>query len=699
MCICGLVLSVAPQRICSQILCGTDLVMKRLGEKRPDLQEKALDLEEKIRRTQAPLTKTTRFVPVVFHVMHKYGPENVSREQILDALEIVNRDFRRLNADTSATRTLFKPHAADFNIEFRLATNDPDGNCTDGITRHFFPYSYGADDNCKDPYMGGYAPWDQTRYLNIWVVGSIYLEGSGFGQVAGYAYYPTWGIDNGYFGVVIAHRYLGSIGTASGQDGRVLTHELGHIFGLAHTFDNGCGTDCQNSGDNVCDTPPSSAPTYGCNFNQNTCTNDALPGSPFPTNMPDQIENYMSYDACQNMFSLGQKQRAYDILSQVPDWNSLSSLTNLSATGVSNPSSPYNCNLNVDFRASRTTLCVGDSAQLFDLSWNGLASGRTWHITGPVSYVSTGEAPYITFTAPGLYTVKLTCTNNAGSFEVEKPFYIRVVEPAAAASSFAEDFETLPFDGGHWQKGGDPLDVGWQHNASVGYNSSASIFINKSNDAFAGEVWAMSPPINLTGMESPRLAFDLAYARRTWSDNTLLIVQLSRDCGRTWNIYYAKAGENLATVPGILNNFTPQPWEWRRESFKIPNSFLTNERMLVRFLVRTDGNHNPLYIDNLNVEKNASAPEEIPASASLKLWPVPAGEQVTLSGQLPPNTGARTFEIVDLSGRNVLIGTVIPDNEGVLNQTINIQGLSEGVYFFRILHSKSPWHTKFIVKR
>jgi PKD repeat protein len=687
-----------PQKSMSQYLCGTDLVMQRLREKRPELYEKANEIEESIRRTDAPFSKSVRLVPVVFHVMHKYGPENVSREQILDALDILNKDFRRLNADTSATRSLFKPFATDMNIEFRLATRDPDGNCTDGITRHFFPYTFKADDNCKDPQLGGYAPWDQTRYLNIWVVGSIDLGSSGFGQVAGYAYYPTWGINNGYFGVVIGHRYLGSIGTALGQDGRVLTHELGHIFGLAHTFDDGCGTDCQNSGDMVCDTPPSSVPTYGCNFYQNTCTNDALPGSPFITNMPDQIENYMSYDACQNMFTVGQKQRAYDILAQVPEWNGLSLPANLISTGITTPSSPYDCNINIDFRASRTTLCTGDSLQLFDLSWNGLVTSRVWHITGPVSYVTTGESPFITFTEPGLYNVKLSCTNNAGTFEAEKVAYIRVLATPPATSTFAEDFESYPFNDGRWQLGGDPVDAGWQHTTSVGYNSTSSLFINKSASGLPGEYWVVSPPINLSGMESPRLAFDVAYARRNWSDNTRLIVQLSRDCGRTWGIYFVKAGENLATVPGIVANFTPQPWEWRRESFKIPASLLNNERMLVRFLVRTEGNHNPLYIDNVNVEKNASLTSGEYSETTLHIWPVPARELLYLSGTVSPNSRPIHFEIVDLYGRSLQQGLVKPDQDGRIAQPIPIHGLASGMYILIMRQNNSVWYKEFLVQ-
>ncbi|MCX7649582.1 MAG: M43 family zinc metalloprotease [Flavobacteriales bacterium] len=664
----------------SQTPCATDFVMHKLGTARPDLQEKAQELEEKILKEKAALSKNVRFVPVVFHVMHKYGPENISRQQILDAMEILNKDFRRLNADTQATRAIFKPFAADMNIEFRLATKDPDGNCTDGITRHFYPGTYGHSDECKDPSMGGYAPWDQTRYLNVWVVGSIYLDG--FGEAAGYAYYPTWGIDNGYFGVVMAHRYLGNTGTATGGDGRTLTHEMGHIFGLAHTFDEGCGTTCQNSGDYVCDTPPSAAPTYGCNLNQSTCTNDALPGSPFTTNMPDQVENYMSYDACQNMFTLGQKQRAYDILGQVPEWNNLSSAANLAATGVTNPSSPFNCPLNVDFMAARTTLCVGDSVQFFDLSWNGQATSRTWQITGPVSMVSTAESPFITFTQAGLYSVKLICTNNAGSFETQKTQYIRVLETPSSSLSYSEDFETNPFIFGRWQAGGDPINQGWQYFPQAGNPTGASIFLDALQMPFPGDYWVMSPAIHISSMDSPRLAFDVAYARYSFSDNTRLVVQLSKDCGRSWGIYYVKSGESLATVPTVgIQNFIPQPWDWRRESIKIPPSFLEQERLLVRFLVKSDGYSNRIFIDNVNIEKNAGAASFSPEDNPLKVWPVPAENHIYVEGFLGPGSKTLSYCLYSSSGKILSQGAWPTEAGGRVAAFLNISELPNGVYF------------------
>ena len=78
---------------------------------------------------------TVRVIPVVFHVVHEYGSENISKAQIEDAIRILNEDYARKNPDTTKTRSLFKARSVSCDVEFRLAKIDPNGNCTEGIVR------------------------------------------------------------------------------------------------------------------------------------------------------------------------------------------------------------------------------------------------------------------------------------------------------------------------------------------------------------------------------------------------------------------------------------------------------------------------------------------------------------------------------------------------------------------------------------
>ena len=112
--------------------CGTDeynhnLVKDKLseGQNYAEYLESIYDIKYD-ESVDLKTKKATRTIPVVFHVIHAYGDENISKAQIEDQLRVVNEDFQRQNADASNTRDFFKSRAANFNIEFKLARIAPD---------------------------------------------------------------------------------------------------------------------------------------------------------------------------------------------------------------------------------------------------------------------------------------------------------------------------------------------------------------------------------------------------------------------------------------------------------------------------------------------------------------------------------------------------------------------------------------------
>ncbi|HAT47740.1 MAG TPA: hypothetical protein DCS71_02340, partial [Flavobacteriales bacterium] len=119
-------------------------------------------------------------IPVVFHILYNTAAENISEAQIMSQLDILNEDFRRLNADQDDVW----PQAADSQIEFCLASRDPQGNPTDGILRVSTNVSsFGANDAMKFSSQGGSDAWPASDYMNFWVcdLGSNLL---------GYAQFP-----------------------------------------------------------------------------------------------------------------------------------------------------------------------------------------------------------------------------------------------------------------------------------------------------------------------------------------------------------------------------------------------------------------------------------------------------------------------------------------------------------------------------
>lgn len=234
-------------------------------------------------------------IPVVVHVVHKTAAENISRAQIDSQIAILNADFRMKNADVADVPAAFLPLVADSRIEFVLASTDPDGNPTDGVTRtETSENAFDTDDRIKFDATGGKDAWDTAEYLNIWV-------GNLAGGLLGYAQFP--GGPAATDGVVCRSTAFGDTGTAEPpfDKGRTATHEVGHWLNLRHIWgDDGGG--CTGS-DLVADTPNQGGPNSGKPVFPSLSCNNGPNG--------DMFMNYMDYvdDEAMVMFTAGQVMR------------------------------------------------------------------------------------------------------------------------------------------------------------------------------------------------------------------------------------------------------------------------------------------------------------------------------------------------------------------------------------------------------
>jgi hypothetical protein len=283
-----------------QRVCYTDQVHERLLKEHPEMAERMAEIERQTQRyvasfNQATASTTVITIPVVVHVIYSNSNENISDAQIQSQIDVLNEDFRRLNADRVNTPAEFAPYAADVEIQFVLASTAPNGNPTNGITRKYSSRTqWGTNDDMKFSSRGGVDAWPTNKYLNIWVCNIG-------GGILGYAQFP--GGPAATDGVVISPQYFGRTGyvQAPFNKGRTATHEVGHWLNLRHIWGDGnCSVD-----DFVSDTPVAGAPNYGCpTYPSKSCQNNGGWTS-------DQFMNYMDYvdDACMNMFSAGQKAR------------------------------------------------------------------------------------------------------------------------------------------------------------------------------------------------------------------------------------------------------------------------------------------------------------------------------------------------------------------------------------------------------
>ena len=231
---------------------------------------------------------TGHTIPVVFHVVHDNGPENVPDSILQLAVDQVNLRYQN-------TEPYADPTGHVVPVTLCLAGTDPFGGPTTGVTRHSSAHTT-TSMAAWEP-LKGIARWDPYRYLNVWVVRSITDQ-----NVDGYSSFPA-DAGTAWDGVVIEAQYL--------VNNYLLTHELGHYLGLYHTFQGYCWNyNCELDGDHVCDTPPDDSNWFTCmELRCNSETQDTSGLSPFTGDVPE-LPNYMDYSGCTSRsFSQGQVDR------------------------------------------------------------------------------------------------------------------------------------------------------------------------------------------------------------------------------------------------------------------------------------------------------------------------------------------------------------------------------------------------------
>ena len=298
--------------------CGYDHYVHYLDQAYPGFRAAADRVLERSAGSALEKDLEVYTIPVVVHIVWKDAEENLSDDLIQGVIDVLNEDFRRLNADADQVRPAFADVVGDPFIEFELA--GVERVQTDALFELNL-FAGELPDNVKQSAEGGSDAWNTDQFLNIWV---CKIEG---GSLLGYAYPPA-GLDHWpaganapspeLDGVVIHHEVFRRTGTYTTQGflgledvtvpvrGRTITHEVGHYLGLRHIWGDGLLSilgipDC-NADDGVSDTPNQGASSqFACDPEQNSCTEEGV-------DLPDMFENYMDYAAedCLNSFTAGQ---------------------------------------------------------------------------------------------------------------------------------------------------------------------------------------------------------------------------------------------------------------------------------------------------------------------------------------------------------------------------------------------------------
>lgn len=717
--------------------CGTDEHLHQMMQSNPALQLEKVKFESNMReamknynpanyRTESGLKKKSApkyIIPVVVHVFHANGNENISDAQINAEIAFLNRSFRNLDPDSTFRRKGefvtpagdtnyfdYKNLAADAEIEFRLAKKDPQGNCTNGIVRVYTPLTNKGNDDLKKTSV-----WDTKKYFNMWVVRTI-NKGNTIG-IAGYAQFP-FGPGGGAStdGIMVMSSYFGT-------NDETVTHEVGHWLGLYHPFQistDSCGLD----GDGVMDTPPTYFNPTTAEPLRNRCNNKSFNTcSSEKPDLPDMQENYMDYftgSCASNMFTLEQKARMHTVLNniRIPLW----SPANLIATGVDG-STTTPCPPVAAFNSQARTICAGGKAQFIDFSYGGPITTYEWEFEGGDPNKFTGKnPPLITYNTAGTYDVTLKVTGPNGTSTSVLKDYVTV---QADKSSLPAGYYTAD-----WWYQNNFEEQGWQfeyenpfnqfRRYGISYNQNVSMLyprdpfnINKSVGSVSSLV---SPSFDFSNASNPYFRFNYAYAQGTLSANLgggntkdELKVLTSVDCGKTWisRVTYSDGGTNgISTIgtgaAGALANsidFIPADQsKWKTVTIsgaQIPKT--NNVRFKIEF--KYQGGNN-FYLDNVHTGLTTGLNNENLADAiGFSVQPNPFNVNTQLQYELRQAEEV-SIQVMDILGKDK--GVVFSGIQQAGTQSVeiskNAMQLTTGIYLVQVKIGQNSFTQKIIVE-
>ena len=621
-------------------------------------------------------------IPVVFHVIHKFGTENISREQILDGLRILNETFRKTREDTADIHADFKPIHADTEIEFALATKDPEGVCHSGINRIASDLTNSGDHRVKE-----LIHWNPAMYLNVYITSNA----------AGLAGHCVWPADADtipeWDGIVIANNYVGTIGTSTLTQSVAFAHECGHYLNLHHIWGGnnvpnfyylpvGQPTNCDE--DDLVDDTPNTIGWSSCNLNAASCGN-----------VRDNVQNAMDYSYCNIMFTEGQKTRMRACLnSPIANRNNLWTPSNLVATGVM----PSEGLCAADFEGDYRLICNpnGGEVMFTNTSYHGEIDSVYWEFPGGDSPFSAIESAVVVYNQAGNFDVSLTVYSNGSSQQITKENYIKVLPDSSWSYPFSDSFEDNPLaTDSQWYESVVSDDSFWVENQLAASDGNHSLLVDnwEVNRLTVNELYG--PAINLSGASQMKLAFKYAYAASDMAaTGSKLQIQVSRNCETSWSTRLSLTGAGLETAAPQTTPFLPIETQWKQEVVNVPSTYL-EDGFRFRFVFTSNGN-NRLFLDDINIDLTASIEDSWLAASDISIYPNPTSELLNVNFTLSEPSDIE-FSIVDVIGKVLISAPNKSFASGINTYQFDLKVLESGVYFLRLESGRNQSTKRFII--
>jgi len=639
---------------------------------------------------------TTIVIPVVFHIIHQYGPENIPNQTVYATMALLNREYNKLNPGINNVVNPFKPLIANVNIEFRLATKDPKGNCTNGIIRYAdSEMSYCKSLECNKQMKSKYT-WPRDNYMNCFVVGSI--QTSGGGTVQGFSHFPfaPYSSADSIDGNAMIYSILPlDLDDPGGRNTSVTSHEVGHWLGLYHTWgktDNVALAENCNDDDEVGDTPNCTGLQSVCDLDANTC------GAGTPGDTIDNAQNYMDYSHCYAMFTLGQAARMRGVLQNIPHRQSVCSGSNLIATGAdytTPPSTVCKADFMPNIDLDKFDICPGQLISFSDISFHNIKQ-RKWTFEGGNPAISFDSVPSVTYSTPGKYSVTLEVSDGVNTEVVSRQKIVTVVDPDALGNNYSEGFETIDLNATTDLEVSNPnQDETFQITDQVGYSGERCVMIKNIGVPNSRSDELISNTLNLSGQSGVTLEFKYAFTGKPGISNSdQLSVLVSSNCGWSWTSRKILKGSALKTAPDRETAFYPgNQTEWKTATINLNTYNKPNVRFKIEWI---SGGGNNLFLDDINLSSSNAISEIVLLQSTTELYPNPSNGEVRLQFE-SSSTNQAMIKVMTLAGGIVYQKNNLYAQPGLNDLDLNLRHLSPGMYLVSLSVGENTVNQKLLI--
>jgi len=343
----------------------------------------------------------------------------------------------------------------------------------------------------------------------------------------------------------------------------------------------------------------------------------------------------------------------------------------------------------------RTINCLDDTIRFVDHSAVRLSSATwLWTFSGGTPNSSTLEDPVVVYNGPGTYDVTLIVTDAFGSSTqtiTDFITYTDSVSPITNAISYVQDFESGTYPPAGWTR--PDWSFGWNSiELDTGINClpTTAVYVNHYWINLRGEeVYLITNKVKLGGGVSAQnwLTYDYAYCGFSgYADG--LRIEISTDCGATWDSIYGASGTTLQTTGYVNSPWYPSCGTWATDSLDLTAHGYNGDTIMLRFVAINDYG-NRFFMDNVNINgQNILAIQET-TTFHTSIYPNPTKGIFTLRTDVDD----LEVEIFTTLGKLIWKERI----SGGLEQ-IDLSTHSKGIYFVKLKHKGNIEQRKLIVQ-